>query len=157
MAESALLRYLQQIFKLKGIEGCGDAANAIEFLRAADNVYVPEGLDVECAIILERKNVRGALWSLSPSKDIAMTALECGGEEGRGYFLISDENLTGAESLFLCATSINETPEDAQADITYVVNSWTRNGCPRITIGGYRDKKFGGTVHIIAAQLVTLI
>lgn len=157
MAESALLRYLQQIFKIKGIEGCGDAYTAIDFIRGSDNAYVPEGLDAECALIYERKNVRGALWSLTPSKDLAMTALEVGDDEGRGYFLISDENLSGADSLFLCAVSINDCQSDAQADITYVINSWSRHGCPRITIGGYHDKKHGGSVHIIAAQLASLV
>lgn len=157
MAESALLRYLQQIFKLKGIEGCGDAYAAIDFIRGNSDVYVPEGLDSECALIYERKNVRGALWQLTASKDLAMTALEVGDEDGRGYFLISDANLSGAVSLFLCAVSINDCQAEAQADLTYIINSWSRHGCPRITIGGYPDKNHGGSVHIVAAQLASLV
>lgn len=153
LAESALIRYLKQIFKTKYLDGCRRASDAIEILNQLDDVYVPEGLDGECAVIFERMNVRGSVWALSRHCRIAQIALEL----GDGYFLLSDENSSGADSLFLCASSINESEASMSSDIGYIMTSWCSHGCPNIILGGYSDKTFGGTVHVVAAQLSTLL
>lgn len=153
MSESALLRYLKQIFKTRNIEGCSTVDDALDTLITTDDLHVPEGLDGSCAIIYERMNVRGSVWALSRHCKIAQIALEL----GDGYFLVSDENSSGADSLFLCASSINNTEADMSNDIGYIVSNWCSAGCPNIIIGGYKDKKYGGTVHIVAAQLSSLV
>lgn len=153
LSQSALLRYLGQIFKTTAIRSCRTPEEAIEILTQLDDTYVPEGLDGECAIIYERLNVRGSVWALSRHCRLAQIALEL----GDGYFLISDENTSGADSLFLCASSISDTSEDMAADLGYIVKSWCSNGCPTIILGGYEDKKYGGTVHVVAAQLTSLV
>lgn len=153
LSKTALLRYLSQIFKTSAIKNCREPEDAIDTLNQTDDVYVPEGLDAECALIYERLNVRGSVWALSRHCRIAQIALEL----GDGYFLISDENTSGAESLFLCASSISDTPEDMHKDLGYIVSSWCSSGCPTLIMGGYKDKKVGGTVHVVAAQLCTLV
>lgn len=153
LSQAALLRYLGQIFKTQAIKTCRTPEEAIEILTQLDDTYVPEGLDGECALIYERLNVRGSVWALSRHCRLAQIALEL----GDGYFLISDENTSGADSLFLCASSISDTPEDMSADLGYIVKSWCSSGCPTIILGGYSDKKEGGTVHVVAAQLTSLI
>lgn len=153
LSQSALLRYLYQIFKVQSIKNCKTPEDAIDTLVQLDDIYVPEGLDGECALIYERLNVRGSVWALSRHCRIAQIALEL----GDGYFLISDENTSGADSLFLCASSISDNTNDMCKDLSYVTSSWFSQGCPSIIVGGYKDKKYGGTVHVVAAQLITLI
>lgn len=154
LAESTLIRYLKQIFKVPKLDKCHKVQTAIQMLREVDDLYLPEGLDEDCAIILERSNVRGNLWALREKSELSQIAL-ANGEEA--CFLIPDLTLHGADSIFLCAMYVSETYEDMSANLSECVKSWARRGCPNIMMCGYEDKKYGGVVHIVAAQLKSLV
>lgn len=153
MPETSLLRYLKRIFKLKQIDGCSDAAAAIDCIEN-EAPYVPEGFSSEMTVIFERTNVRGTIWTLTPRNTLGNIALEIG--EGN-YFLISDDTLQGDESLFLCTVSVCACDEDRSNDLSYIVGKWAGHGCPNILMGGYVDKETNNTVTLVAAQLKTIV
>lgn len=152
LSESSLLRYFKQIFKLKKLDSCRDVPAAIAAIEG--EFEAPEGFDTALEVIYERTNVRGTIWTLTEKSTLGKIALEIG--EGN-YFLISDDTLSGADSLFLCTVSICACERDRANDLSYMVKTWSKNGCPNILIGGYKEKGTLNTVHIIAAQLKTIV
>lgn len=154
LPETSLIRYLKQIFKVPALEKCRTVRDAIKTLRETDYLYLPEGFDEDCAVIFERTNVRGNLWALTAKSELAQMALENGEDF---CLLVPDATLQGADSLFLCALYVSDSDHDMNIGLSSAVRSWTQKGCPQITICGYRDKQYGGTVHIVAAQLKSLV
>lgn len=117
VSKNSILRYLQQIFKVR-LEQTTDVPEALALI--SDRAYnVPSKLT--CAIWLpERMNVRLELWNLNKKSKIIKYALE------ELYFnevslLISDSTLTGKDSLILLyiCTDSNDT-----YTIPEIVSDW---------------------------------
>lgn len=150
---SSVLRYLEKILRVKFPTGCSDFQSAMRSLGRYDGVYVPEGLNEDCALMVERFNVISSVWNLNKKSALAGVAYEMGDE---GYMLCVDSNLHGAESLFLITSCVCENSWQLDADLESIVHSWAAQGSPRFVTGGFVDDD-GTHLHIVAAQLTTLI
>lgn len=155
LPQSNALRYLKQIFKVP-VENCRDFEHALEVL--ADELEgLPAGFapDTGPVLLLDRFNVRAAIWDLHKKSTLAQAILElC---EDSVYLLLADESLQGKDSLMFCACGIAD-KATAKEDMIYHYDEWTRcSQTPPRIITGYTALDNDEVIFIIAMQLSSFV
>lgn len=157
LSDRNLVGYFKQLFKIPGLSSCRTGQEALTVISQDDTVKAPFGLTDECMLVYPRLNVVGSMQKLTFASNLVRFVMEAGDE---GYFLVSDESLSGVDSLFLC-TGIFVPFGDRTilaSDLPYVIKMWAAECTnPRILINGATDRSSKDTVCVIAAQLKTLV
>lgn len=121
---------------------------------------LPEGL-TEAIPVLERHNIANAVINFNKRSWLYALRELCD-EFGSGYFVVSDINLSGKDSLFLIAIQEDASVDTCNKDIQYHIASWCTgvDTIPSIVTGGISKIKMGDNLHYmsaIALQLSTYV
>lgn len=152
LADSALLRFLRQIFGYKPVEQFSSFELAVSAL--VDNVDVPEGFS-EAILIADRFNIRHEIWNMKLKSEFVQTVLESMDESMCGYMLMVDSTLSGKDGLFLIAAA---TEDSYGSDMGYHIAQWNKeSAAPISAITGSMAFENNEYLSITALQLSSFI
>lgn len=139
-SEANVLRYLQQIFKVK----VADCDNVEEALREISSVVdcIPDGL-TEAILLPQRFNVRNELWNLNIKSYLIKSILELI-DTNYTSLLLCDSTLQGKDSLILCLAFVCDACEkdSAISNLSDSIYNWSKKSkvIPRMQISSITHK-----------------
>lgn len=153
VSESNVLRYLQQIFKVK----VSDCESVEEALREISSVVdcVPEGL-TEAILLPQRFNVRNELWNLTIKSSLVKSILELV-DTNYTSLLLCDSTLQGKDSLILCLAFVckEQEKDDAIWSLSDSICNWSKKSkiIPKMQISSIAHKSEDDTEIIVVCAL----
>ena len=132
LSEANAIKFLTKIFKsYRAVDGKevkpGDSETWNDFVsNNEDDYFWPEGL-CESTLLLDRIPVPASILDLSHKSWLVNIATELMVSD-RCYFAITDNMLSGPDSLFLCAAGIYDTADESKDDLSAVITGWVGYG-----------------------------